>query len=318
MDATPTQQSVISGLQYLPWALKMFCGFLSDSTPIFGKRRKPYFILGWSLFTVCNLILASFSEPPITILALFFFLMTMSFVLADVCTDAMIVERSKLFEEAENRGHLQASGYIVRMLGCVLGALLGAILYNKSSWGWGVPIWGIFIINGCVPFVIIAPFVYSLEEMDSEVPPSIRLQIQSIWELVQRKAVWQPCAFIYIYNVFFLQNPAWNSFLVDGLGFSNLEIGMLTLFAAVMMYLALTIYRHYLFHTSWRVVYIGATTTAFLFSCLQLVLVLGIDKKIGLSSPGGQLFLAMGSYGIIQFVNAIQFLPSCRMVRIFS
>ena len=31
--------------------------------------------------------------------------------------------------------------------------------------------------------------------------------------LVQRKAVWKPCCFIYIYNVLLLSNPAWNSFL---------------------------------------------------------------------------------------------------------
>lgn len=31
--------------------------------------------------------------------------------------------------------------------------------------------------------------------------------------LVQRKAVWMPCCFIYIYNALLLSNPAWNSFL---------------------------------------------------------------------------------------------------------
>lgn len=314
LDATPAQQSVVNGLQFLPWALKIFCGFLTDSVPIFGLRRKPYFILGWLLFSICNFVLASFIEPPITILALFVFLMTLSFVQADVCTDAMIVERSKLYEHIGNRGHLQAAGYITRFFGSIIGALLGAILYNKSSWGWGVPIYGIFFINGALPLFLISPFVYSLVEIKSAKPPSLRDQIESIWQLVQRRAVWQPCAFIYIYNIFFLNNPAWNSFLVDGLGFSNFEIGLLTLSAAILSYIALLIYRHCLFQTSWRYVYIGATTTAFLFSCLQLILVLGVNKTIGLGSQGGQLFLALFSYGIVHFVNAIQFLPSCRMV----
>jgi hypothetical protein len=36
INATPAQQSVITGLMALPWALKILCGFLSDSVPIFG------------------------------------------------------------------------------------------------------------------------------------------------------------------------------------------------------------------------------------------------------------------------------------------
>ena len=42
---------------------------------------------------------------------------------------------------------------------------------------------------------------------------SVRAQLQSIWELVQRRAVWKPCAFIFIYNMCILTNPALTSFL---------------------------------------------------------------------------------------------------------
>ena len=42
---------------------------------------------------------------------------------------------------------------------------------------------------------------------------SVKEQLLGIWELVQRKAVFMPCAFIFIYNMFILTNPALNSFL---------------------------------------------------------------------------------------------------------
>jgi len=32
---------------------------------------------------------------------------------------------------------LQTSGYTIRAFGCVIGAVLGAILYNTDEWGWG-------------------------------------------------------------------------------------------------------------------------------------------------------------------------------------
>ena len=38
-----------------------------------------------------------------------------------------------MYETSTNRGHLQATGYIIRFFGGILGALLGAIVYNKVS-----------------------------------------------------------------------------------------------------------------------------------------------------------------------------------------
>jgi hypothetical protein len=317
LDAPASQQAVVTGLLQLPWALKIFCGFITDSFPIMGLRRIPYFAIGWILFVSCNLILAIIGEPSIKTLSLFLFLMQLSFVQADVCTDAMIVERSKKYESEENRGTLQAFGYITRFFGGIIGAVAGSMLYNKgtgpSNFSWGIPMWAIFVVNAAVPILIILPVSFNLVEVKSEEPPALKVQIASIWELVQRKAVWQPCTFIYIFNVLLLTNPAWNSFLVKGLDFTNFDIGLLTVAGTVLSYVALVIYKNYLFETSWRKIYLGATFISFMFSCLQLVLVFGLNKDIGMNSPGYELLFAMGSYGVVQFVVAIQFLPACRM-----
>ncbi len=310
LGATPGQQSVINGLSSLPWALKILCGFLSDSTPIMGLRRKPYFLIGWGIFIACNVWLAILKEPSLVMLAALIFLQTMGFVLADVCTDAMIVERSQLYEHTGNQGTLQATGYIIRFFGSIVGATLGAILYNQDSFGWGVPIWGIFLINASIPLVTVFPCFPTLVEVELEAPPKLKDQIRSIWELVQQKAVWKPCCFIYIYNVLLVSNPAWNTFLVAGLGFSNFDLGLLGLAGAVLSYIALVVYKRYLFDVSWRRVYLFTTAVSLFFSCLQLVLVLQSQQ---LGSTTVQLLFAMGSYGMVMFVQAIQFLPACRM-----
>jgi len=313
LNATPGQQTVINGLMYLPWALKIFCGILTDSFPIFGYRRKSYFLLGWGLYVACNILLAIIRTPNIAQLAALIFLQTLAFVQADVCTDASIVERSKLYENNENRGTLQATGYIIRYFGGIIGAMLGAVLYNKDSWGWGLPISVIFVINGAVPMCLVLPFVYSFVELPATELPQVKKQLYAIWQLVQRRAIWQPCAFIYIYNIFVLTNPAWNSFLVDGLGFSNFFLGLLTVGAAVLSYSALVIYKKYLFNVSWRYIYLGGTALSSLFSILQLILVFRWNVSWGISSPGWNLVFAMGTYGMVQFVQSIQFLPCCRM-----
>lgn len=259
------------------------------------------------------MILAVIAEPSLPILALFVFLMTCGFVQADVCTDAIIVERSKAYEDDKTRGTLQAKGYMIRFFGAICGAMAGAVLYNQDDWGWGLPIYGIFLINGLLPILTIGPFVRDMVETQLEEPPSLSKQISSIWELVQRKAVWKPCTFIFIYNMFFVTNPAWNSFLVDGLGFSEFELGMLTLTGTVLSFAGIVVYKKYLFEVSWRSIYLFTSFVAFLFSGLQLMLVLGGNDRIGMGNSAFEVFFAMGSYGVQMFVQAIQFLPATRM-----
>lgn len=63
----------------------------------------------------------------------------------------------------------------------MVGAAFGAILYNKEQWGWGLPIWGIFLFNGMVPLVAISPFFYHLVEVQpDEEPPRYAILIAEL------------------------------------------------------------------------------------------------------------------------------------------
>ena len=48
--------------------------------PIGGLRRKPYFMIGWGVYVLCNMALAVIRTPNVETLAAFIFLMTMGFV----------------------------------------------------------------------------------------------------------------------------------------------------------------------------------------------------------------------------------------------
>jgi hypothetical protein len=177
----------------------------------------------------------------------------------------------------------------------------------------GFPIWAIFLINGVFPLLCMAPFMRDLVEVKTETPPEISVQIRDMWAMVQRRAVWLPCSYIFLYNCLYLTNPAWNSFLVEGLNFSNFDIGVLAIAGTVLSYIGIVIYKKYLFESSWRLIYVGTTVVSAVFSGLQLILVFQLNKKIGMGARGFQLLFAMGSYGMVQFVQAVQFLPACRM-----
>lgn len=45
------------------WVFKVFIGAVSDTKPLWGLRRKPYIIAGWTMACVLLLILATFGQP---------------------------------------------------------------------------------------------------------------------------------------------------------------------------------------------------------------------------------------------------------------
>ena len=47
------------------------------------------------------------------------------------------MERAKS-EAEESKGQMQASCYAIRFVGCVIGCLGGALVYNREAWGWGL------------------------------------------------------------------------------------------------------------------------------------------------------------------------------------
>jgi hypothetical protein len=138
-----------------------------------------------------------------------------------VSADACCVERSR-FENNVSKGSLQTSVYTIRSFGGILGALMGALLYNNATWGWGLSIANIFFLAGVIPLSGVLLAVWPLEEVCvSKITPSFSEQMQSIWSTLQLKAVLMPITFIYIYYVFQIPNAAWTNFLV--LGWYNLN-----------------------------------------------------------------------------------------------
>jgi MFS family permease len=115
----------------LPWGIKVVLGLASDSFPIYGRRRGPYLLLGWLTFVKCNLLMALLGDPPVQLLVLLLFAMTLGLAQADVSTDALVVERSAVFGP-----QLQALGYSLRFLGGIAGgkcAVLCRVLLHSYS-----------------------------------------------------------------------------------------------------------------------------------------------------------------------------------------
>lgn len=309
INASSTQLGVLGTLIGLPWSFKIFYGLLSDVVPIYGYRRKSYFIIGWLIFVIANLSLACLSKPNINQCIIGGFSSMFGILLADVCTDTMCVERAKL-ESEKTKGSLQSTGYTTRALGGLFGAILGALVYNKDTWGWGLTISQVFTVNIFIPLICIFPTFYNLVELSPiELDFNLKAQLNEVWKTLQLKAVWLPMSYVYLYNVLQIPNSAWGNYLVTGLHFTDFDLGLLGISGSLMTWLGLIVYKRYFFETGWRNIYIFTTVLGVIFSLLQLVLIYRYNIRMGLPD----VVFALGDSTLAAFVGSIQFLPTCIM-----
>ncbi len=78
----------------IPWMLKPFYGFLSDFVPLFGLRRKSYFIVTGAMAATALLMVSWFPLTSQT-LPWLMFAVGMGIAFTDVLTDAVMVEKGQ-------------------------------------------------------------------------------------------------------------------------------------------------------------------------------------------------------------------------------
>lgn len=315
LNATPAEQNSVLLLLNLPWCFKVVYGLISDAYAFLDYRRKSYLILG-NIVGVGAMLALGFCAYTkvltISHLGWLVFLQTAGMILSEVMADAYCVELTKQHAKTSESGRIQYCTYMTRFCAQITGSVFGVIFYNQKEWGWGLSFSSIcFICAGimCLSF----PTLLLLEEdRASTRPPTepIKNQLSKLWQVVQRRAVWQPMLYIYVYNVFQIPNAAWNSFLIKGLHFSPFEMGMLIVAANIMNALGLWIYNACLRKASWRYIYIITTVLGLAFSSFQLILVYRVNIKAGIDD----FAFGFGDNVFIAFVNGIQFLIAIIMM----
>ncbi|OQR93117.1 Folate-Biopterin Transporter (FBT) Family [Achlya hypogyna] len=221
-------------LLFIGWSLKAFIGMLSDCVPIGGYRRKSWMILGWSGAFICLLVLAcmDFGDPYYRdaavgkkdasersvaenatinydaptkggIVALLFGLATISYVFADVPADALVVEYAQR-EPLAVRGRMQSLVYTTRTVSSTLSTAIAGFCMNSPrfagdfDWDFGVNTMYMFL---CVPCVAMVPVTYFFI-VDVKMPRvPFAHYIAQIWQLLQKRAMWQIMLFNFFYNL---------------------------------------------------------------------------------------------------------------------
>eukprot|EP01051_Picozoa_sp_SAG22_P014282 SAG22_NODE_1708_length_3768_cov_2.094576_2_plen_702_part_00 len=126
LQADPATQAIIYGvIGPMPWNFKFVAAFLSDSCPILGRRRIPYYVLALVLQFVGWTTLAKAPPSIGRTAALRLLTLTGSMVHGVMC-DTIVVETMKRHEHAlAERGKLQSGTWLAGLVGNMAGTPFG-------------------------------------------------------------------------------------------------------------------------------------------------------------------------------------------------
>jgi MFS family permease len=90
-----TNVATLFSITTIPWLIKPVYGLLSDSVPLFGRRRQSYFLLTSGLAAAAGYTLGSIHDYTPFLITALFTAMGLGLAFTDVLTDALMVENGK-------------------------------------------------------------------------------------------------------------------------------------------------------------------------------------------------------------------------------
>ncbi|QDZ19228.1 folate/biopterin transporter [Chloropicon primus] len=301
LNLSPAQASLIESSSYIPWTVKPIYGFLSDSLPLNGYKRKSYLQICGILNSIAWLFFAYYVNSPA--------LATVAIVgsavgtaCSDVVVDSIVVERSR---DQETAGTLQSLCWMSYATGGIISSFFsGKLVENMGSRG-------VFKLTALVPLLtFLFSFVLHEERIkgsESKKPLASRIgsQTKRLAAAVKQPAILYPVIFIFIFQATPNPEGAFFFFKTEKLGFSPDFLGQVNFVSRVAMLLGIGFYNRSLKRVPLRTVFLWVIIVGFLLGSTQLLLISGYNRTLGISDE----IFALGDSAVLTVLGQLSFMP---------
>ncbi|TMW59234.1 hypothetical protein Poli38472_007379 [Pythium oligandrum] len=228
----------------MPWSFKVVYGILSDCFPIFGYRRRPFMMIGWSVCALVLFVMACMKAgTPYYIerglieideadwteeqklhgidptapdrggkFIILMMLAAVGYVGADVAADGVVVELAQREPEAV-RGTTQTTIYMVRTIFVTISNIITGFAFNGEDYGGDFdfsmtfPQLMLILAIFCLPIIPITWYFIKEEKHPGVV---LKDYMAEFWELLQQRAMYQVIAYKFFSGILenFTATPA--------------------------------------------------------------------------------------------------------------
>jgi MFS family permease len=213
------QTATFFSLTVIPWLIKPVYGLISDFVPLFGQRRKSYFLLSSGVAAAMGLSLTLMGSYTYWSVAIFFTLMGLGLAFTDVLTDALMVENGNRLGVT---GQLQSIQWASISLASILVGVGGGWLAERKYLSLT------FMIATIWPVISLTMSIFLIDEPPAQ---SVQRQFRETWAAIRSaigsRTLWIVAGFIFFYNFSPSFGPALVYYATDMLQFSKFFLGAL-------------------------------------------------------------------------------------------
>ncbi|XP_021747475.1 folate-biopterin transporter 1, chloroplastic isoform X1 [Chenopodium quinoa] len=306
----PAETAVISGFSSFPWLVKPLYGFISDSIPLFGYRRRSYLVLSGLLGAFSWTLMATMVDSKYSA-ACCILLGSLSVAFSDVVVDSMVVERAR-GESQSISGSLQSLCWGSSAFGGIVSAYFSGSLVDA----YGVRF--VFGVTALLPLITSAVAVLVREQQvlgpvwdysRSAGVPSLResfhLSVVQLWDAVKQPRVYYPTLFVFLWQATPQSDSAMFYFTTNKLGFTPEFLGRVKLVTSVASLLGVGLYNGFLKKVKLRSIFLATTIAGTALGMTQVFLVTGLNRQLGISDE----WFAVGDSLILTVLSQISFMP---------
>ncbi|KAF8392399.1 hypothetical protein HHK36_022741 [Tetracentron sinense] len=305
--------AVISGVSALPWLVKPLYGFISDSFPLFGYRRRSYLVLSGLLGALSWSLMATFVDSKYSA-AFCILLGSLSVAFSDVVVDSMVVERAR-GESQSTSGSLQSLCWGSSAFGGIVSAYFSGSLVDS----YGVRhVRFVFGVTALLPLLTSAVAVLVKEQrmvgpargQNFSLPgpgffESSKQNIIQLWNAVRQPNIFLPTLFIFLWQATPQSDSAMFFFTTNKLGFTPEFLGRVKLVTSVASLLGVGLYNGFLKNVPLRKIFVVTTILGSALGMSQVFLVTGLNRQFGISDE----WFAVGDSLILTVLGQASFMP---------
>ncbi|XP_022979627.1 folate-biopterin transporter 1, chloroplastic-like isoform X1 [Cucurbita maxima] len=302
----PAETAVVSGFSAFPWLVKPLYGFISDSVPLFGYRRRSYLILSGLLGALSWTLMATLVDSKYGA-AFCILLGSLSVAFSDVVVDSMVVERAR-GESQSMSGSLQSLCWGSSAFGGIVSSYFSGSLVDA----YGVRF--VFGVTALLPLItsVVAVLVKEQPVRGINRPSasydflgSSRQHVVELWDAISQRNVFLPTLFIFLWQATPQSDSAMFFFTTNKLGFTPEFLGRVKLVTSIASLLGVGLYNGFLKKVPLRKIFLVTTIFGSALGMSQVLLVTGLNREWGISDE----WFAIGDSLIITVLGQASFMP---------
>ncbi|XP_070027545.1 putative folate-biopterin transporter 3 [Nicotiana tabacum] len=279
----PSEAQIYSGIIQLPWIVKPLWGLLTDTLPIRGYRRRPYFILAGFLGAFAMLSLSFGDKLQLASALLCLMGGSAAQAVADVTIDACVTENSISHPSlaSDMQSLCGVSSSVGQLIGYTLSGFLVHLIGSKGVFGvLSIPAALVILVG----MMLHEPFIHNVAYR--QVGQKFLDACKAMWMALKCENVWRPCLYMYISLALSLHIHEgmfyWYTDAKDGPLFSKEIVGTISSVGAVGYLLGVLLYQNSFKNHPFRFVLFWSQLLYGASGLLDLILISRVNLQFGI------------------------------------